>query len=424
MGRYPVTQAQWRAVAMLPVVRQVLPLDPAEFKGADRPVEQVSWEEAQEFCDRLSRYTGRTYRLPTEAEWEYACRAGTTTPFSFGATIGPQVANYNGLYSYGATPSGLDRQKTLPVGQFPPNPFGLCDMHGNVWEWCLDVAHDSYEGAPEQAIAWLSPPDPRTALTEDRPLRIRRGGSWRTASENCRAAARDSSYQDYRFHSYGFRVVCEAINTCSKYGINIANLESQADSEVDLKDEQNEIIKAPDVVRLSSLMQSSVTKGWHSQKSLLSDNTSLFRKVSRDRLLYIFEGDSRDEQEIVETHKYSESREDNVVIRRYKVIHFLEYDQEVLLIIKITKITQESDHDLVVVISLWSTKDGDLHLHYASLPGGLTLSILDSENRVYMQSEATKYTAALKFEFAVDLEEYFNVKIKLLDREWIEYFQA
>ncbi len=145
MGKYPVTQAQWRMVAQLPQVERELDPNPAYFTGDDRPVERVSWLDAEEFCLRLSAVAGRKYRLPTEAEWEYACRAGTTTPFHFGNTLSKRVANYD-----------YKRQETTPVGSFAvANAFGLYDMHGNVWEWCLDHWHETYEGAPTDGSAWL-----------------------------------------------------------------------------------------------------------------------------------------------------------------------------------------------------------------------------------------------------------------------------
>ncbi|MEH2434535.1 MAG: SUMF1/EgtB/PvdO family nonheme iron enzyme [Nostoc sp.] len=127
MGKYAVTQAQYQAV---------MGNNPSNFKGEKRPVEQVSWDEAVEFCEKLSQKTGNTYRLPSEAEWEYACRAGTTTPFYFGETITTDLVNYDGNYPYGSAPKGEYREQTTDVGKFPPNSFGLYDMHGNVWEWC------------------------------------------------------------------------------------------------------------------------------------------------------------------------------------------------------------------------------------------------------------------------------------------------
>lgn len=147
MAKYPVTQAQWRFVANLPRINKDLRSDPSRFKGDLRPVETVRWHDAVEFCARLSEHTNRPYRLPTEAEWEYACRAGTTTPFHFGETITTDIANYRGTDderykwsgSYGDGPKGDYREETTPVNHFEgANGFGLCDMHGNVWEWCQD----------------------------------------------------------------------------------------------------------------------------------------------------------------------------------------------------------------------------------------------------------------------------------------------
>jgi formylglycine-generating enzyme required for sulfatase activity len=145
MSKFPITQAQW--------VR-VMGASPSHFKGDNLPVEQVSWHDAMDFCRRLSEQTGHIYTLPSEAQWEYACRAGTTTPFYFGETITPDQANYDGNYTYNGGPRGEYRQRTTPVGMFPPNAWGLYDMHGNVWEWCLDEWHPNYEGAPVDGSAW------------------------------------------------------------------------------------------------------------------------------------------------------------------------------------------------------------------------------------------------------------------------------
>jgi formylglycine-generating enzyme required for sulfatase activity len=207
MGRYPITQAQWRVVAALPSMEQDLNPDPARFKGNTRPVEQVSWNDAVEFCQRLSRHTGRPYRLPTEAEWEYACRAGTTTPFHFGETMTTDLANYNGNYTFGNGPKGEYRQETTPVDHFGvANPFGLCDMHGNVWEWCLDTWHENYEGAPTDGSAWIEDGNSNT-------WRLLRGGSWSLIPRYCRSASRIRNFAAFRLNFYGLRVVCRPPRT-------------------------------------------------------------------------------------------------------------------------------------------------------------------------------------------------------------------
>ncbi len=208
MGKYPVTQAQWQVVATLPKVNVDLQPDPAHFKGKNRPVEQVSWYEAVEFCDRLSRKTGKPYRLPSEAEWEYACRAGTTTPFHFGETLTSDLANYDGNYTYGNGPKGTYREQKTGVGSFPPNALGLYDMHGNVWEWCIDHWHDSYGGflgkAPTDGSAWLS--------NNKYATRLLRGGSWGDAPWDCRSASRFNN-PGLASVDIGFRVVYVAPRT-------------------------------------------------------------------------------------------------------------------------------------------------------------------------------------------------------------------
>jgi formylglycine-generating enzyme required for sulfatase activity len=218
MGKYPVTQAQWRAVAGYESVDIDLAPNPSSFNGDNRPVEQVSWDDATEFCRRLSKQTGRSYRLPSESEWEYACRAGTTTAFHFGETLSDELANYcaqdreidgtayKGTYSRGVL--GQYREETTEVGQFPANQFGLYDMHGNVWEWCEDDWHSNYEGAPSDGSAWVE-----SDRTETK--RLLRGGSWFGNPELCRSACRYDLTRDARNGLIGFRVCCAPPRTLS-----------------------------------------------------------------------------------------------------------------------------------------------------------------------------------------------------------------
>lgn len=208
MGKYPITQSQWRAVASRTdlKVRQDIDLNPSYFQDRPdsdcRPVERVNWYDAIEFCARLSKLTGGEYRLPSEAEWEYACRAGTTTPFYFGETITRELANYDAGYTYAREPNGEYWEETTPVGQFPPNAFGLYDMHGNVWEWCADTWHDNYDGAPTDGSTWIE-----NGNASRSPLR---GGSWGSKPNNCRSAMRDDpARRGCRINNVGFRVVCD-----------------------------------------------------------------------------------------------------------------------------------------------------------------------------------------------------------------------
>ena len=197
MGKYPVTQAQWQAV---------MGNNPSEFKGANRPVENVSWYDATKFCQKLSLRTGKKYSLPSHSQWEYACRARTSTPFYFGETITSELANYRGNSTFADAPIGKYREETTDVGIFPPNAFGLYDMHGNVWEWCQDVWHSNYNGVPT---------DGSTCETGGDGNRLSpRGGSWFDYPNQCRSAFRDLTVRcDLLSNLLGFRVVCNSGRT-------------------------------------------------------------------------------------------------------------------------------------------------------------------------------------------------------------------
>jgi formylglycine-generating enzyme required for sulfatase activity len=191
MGRYPITQAQWRVVAGYDREDIDLDSDPSNFKGDDLPVEQVSWHDATEFCKRLSARTGKHYHLPSEAQWEYACRAETDAAYHFGPKLTEELANHNGSVG-----------KTTPVGRYPSNLWGLHDMHGNVWEWCQDHGHNNYDNAPTEGSAWIEGGNSR--------YRVRRGGSWIFNPRNCRSAYRSLNSPDDRDGLIGVRVCCSA----------------------------------------------------------------------------------------------------------------------------------------------------------------------------------------------------------------------
>jgi formylglycine-generating enzyme required for sulfatase activity len=201
MSRYPITQGQYRSIMG----------DGAGFSwGQDHPIEKISWDDAIEFCTKLSQQTGvgeaaleeNRYTLPSEAQWEYACRAHTTTAFYFGDLITPDLVNYNGEYPYNGAATGLNRERTTPVGSFPANAFGLSDMHGNVWEWCLDSYQASYHGAPTDGSAWV---DPNSSDLK----RVMRGGAWDYVARGCRSAVRCSLAPHLRVAGCGLRVVLD-----------------------------------------------------------------------------------------------------------------------------------------------------------------------------------------------------------------------
>jgi formylglycine-generating enzyme required for sulfatase activity len=201
MGKFPITQAQWQAVmGWLPRCRG---------RGADLPVDRVSWYDAWEFCRRLSKQTGRLYRLPSESEWEYACRAGTNTPFSFGETITADLANYVSDHTFREEPPGVFPHGSTPAGTYLPNAFGLYDMHGNVWEWCADSWHDSYDGAPADGSIWEA---------QNPTHRMLRGGCWHDQPQLCRSATRLKQVPEEAEDYFGFRVVLVSLTQDPEIG--------------------------------------------------------------------------------------------------------------------------------------------------------------------------------------------------------------
>jgi formylglycine-generating enzyme required for sulfatase activity/uncharacterized caspase-like protein len=180
MSKHPITQAQYQAV---------MGKKPSSFKGDRRPVEKVSWYDSIAFCEKLRGKDYRNFRLPSEAEWEYACRAGTETPFYFGETISTKQVNHTGHY-----------RQTTDVGKFPENAFGLLDMHGNVWEWCADHWHENYDGAPIDGSAWKT--------SNDSDFRLLRGGSWSPIPDLCRSTYRSINSPGNANFNIGFRVAC------------------------------------------------------------------------------------------------------------------------------------------------------------------------------------------------------------------------
>ncbi|MGG6270047.1 SUMF1/EgtB/PvdO family nonheme iron enzyme [Leptolyngbya sp. AN03gr2] len=215
MGKFAVTQAQWTAISTLPKINRDLKPDPSNFKGVNRPVECVTWDDAIECCDRLSRKTGNQYRLPSEAEWEYACRAGTKTPFHFGETITPELVNYDGNQTYANAAKGTYRGQTIDVESFSLNAFGLYQMHGNVWEWCADSWHESYENAPADGRIWETESDQENAA------RVLRGGSWFNYPWLCRSAFRNVFRRGYSDYWIGFRLALSCPSTSNRQNLSV-----------------------------------------------------------------------------------------------------------------------------------------------------------------------------------------------------------
>jgi formylglycine-generating enzyme required for sulfatase activity len=238
MAKYEVTQKEWV---------ELMGSNPSRFRGANLPVENVSWYDAVEYCNRKSQREGLNpaytidrdqsdpsngngydevrwlvtwdqnangYRLPTEAEWEYACRGGVSTLFSMGNTITTTQANYNGEYAYIDNVKGIYRERTWDVGSGAANPFGLFDMHGNVWEWCWDWYETSYTTGMSLTVDPTGTGDPPFRLSRVNPTgagsgayRVLRGGSWYSIAQDLRSAARYRSAPSYRNSDFGFRLV-------------------------------------------------------------------------------------------------------------------------------------------------------------------------------------------------------------------------
>ncbi|MFO7031344.1 hypothetical protein B9T07_15370 [Limnospira fusiformis CCALA 023] len=212
IAKYPITQKQWQQVASFAKLQRELKWYPSDFKGEKLPVEKVSWYDVVEWCGRLSQKVGRAYRLPSEAEWEYAARGGTTTAFYVGDSLTTDIANYYDR-------KGVFRQQTTPVDQFQhENPFGLCDIHGNVFEWCADPWHDNYNNAPSDGRVWDNQQiydnylENLADLLNSNEERVVRGGSWDTGQDKCRCANRWIASPEFPSVSYGFRPCLSSLN--------------------------------------------------------------------------------------------------------------------------------------------------------------------------------------------------------------------
>jgi formylglycine-generating enzyme required for sulfatase activity len=197
VGKFAVTFAEWDACVADGGCNGYKP-DDNEWRRHRRPVINVSWHDAKLYIDWLNAKTGKAYRLLSEAEREYVTRAGTTTPFWWGPEITPKQANYNGTHTYNGSTEGEYRGKTVPVDSFEPNPWGLFNVHGNVFEWCEDIWHDTYSYAPTDGSAWLQGVDDHR--------RVVRGGSWLSYPQGLRASSRYWDFTGYRSANFGFRL--------------------------------------------------------------------------------------------------------------------------------------------------------------------------------------------------------------------------
>ncbi|PZU99457.1 MAG: hypothetical protein DCE90_02585 [Pseudanabaena sp.] len=209
IGKYAVTNAQWQAVMK---TRGSTKYDKKFQSDFQQPVVGISWHDARTFCKSLSEQIGREIRLPTEAEWEYACRANTNTPFTFGQTITTDQVNYNGNYPYGNAPKGKYREVTVTVDSLKPNTWGIYQMHGNVWEWCLDEWHDSYASKPENLQKQGNQAWGDLSINEnDNRYRLLRGGSWFNYAVYCRSAYRYRNIARNQNNYIGFRVIFSSL---------------------------------------------------------------------------------------------------------------------------------------------------------------------------------------------------------------------
>ena len=206
MGKYPITNKQWRVVMQLPTIDIELPhMNLFSNEKNDYPVETVNWHEALEFCNRLTAITGKNITLPSESQWEYCCKAGTNTTYSFGDKITPELANYNNNVG-----------DITPIKSYPPNPWGIYDMHGNLNEWCLDDWHDNYEGAPIDGSAWLYSDDTYYGDNDNfvSQEKVIRGGNFFKSELYCTSVSRDWDVSSTfyprpgRKKALGFRICC------------------------------------------------------------------------------------------------------------------------------------------------------------------------------------------------------------------------
>jgi formylglycine-generating enzyme required for sulfatase activity/nucleoside phosphorylase len=201
IGKHQITQAQWKIVSSFPKIKYDLNPEPSYFKGETRPVENITWYEATEFCQRLTKFTDINYRLPSEAEWEYACRANTNTSFSCGETLSKEIANYLENQDFETAEEGKYVNQTTVVMSFSPNALGLYDMHGNTKEWCNDNWHNNYQGSPLDGSPWL--------VGGSSLFKVLRGGSCFSKIEDCRSASRYKNLMRDKNYLTGFRIVSD-----------------------------------------------------------------------------------------------------------------------------------------------------------------------------------------------------------------------